>query len=52
MDSSSTYGRTSRAVNSDQYEGSFIPAGASVLGNTWYVVIIAEVVFSVFELHF
>lgn len=25
-----------RSVNSDQYKGYFIPAGASVLGNTWY----------------
>lgn len=24
-----------RAINSDQYKGYFIPAGASVLGNTW-----------------
>lgn len=24
-----------RTVNSDQYKGYFIPAGASVLGNTW-----------------
>ncbi len=27
-----------RAINSDQYKGFYIPAGASVLGNTWYVV--------------
>jgi cytochrome P450 len=40
-----------RAVNSDQYKGYFIPAGASVLGNTWYAVILAEAVFSVVELH-
>ena len=26
-----------RTVNSDQYKGYFIPAGASVFGNTWYV---------------
>lgn len=39
-----------RAVKSDQYKGYFIPAGASVLGNTWYAVIISEAVFSVFEL--
>jgi cytochrome P450 len=24
-----------RAINSDQYKGYYIPAGASVLGNTW-----------------
>jgi cytochrome P450 len=34
-----------RAVNSDQYKGYFIPAGASVLGNAWYAVIITEAVF-------
>lgn len=27
-----------RAVNSDQYKGYFIPAGASVLGNTWAIL--------------
>lgn len=27
-----------RAVNSDQYKGYYIPAGASVLGNAWYVI--------------
>lgn len=27
-----------RAINSDQYKGYYIPAGASVLGNTWYVI--------------
>jgi len=28
-----------RAVSTDQYKGYFIPAGASVLGNTWYAVV-------------
>lgn len=41
-----------RAVNSDQYKGYFIPAGASILGNTWYAVIITVFFLSVFELHF
>ncbi len=27
-----------RAINSDQYKSFYIPAGASVLGNTWYVI--------------
>ena len=40
-----------RAVKSDQYKGYFIPAGASILGNTWYADILAKAVFSVFELH-
>ncbi len=35
-----------RAVNSDQYKGYFIPAGASVLGNTWYAVICESSFFS------
>ena len=28
-----------RAMSTDQYKGYFIPAGASVLGNTWYAVV-------------
>ncbi|KAH9975380.1 cytochrome P450 [Lactifluus volemus] len=27
-----------RAINSDQYKGYYIPAGASVLGNTWAIL--------------
>lgn len=27
-----------RAINSDRYKNYFIPAGASVLGNAWYVI--------------
>jgi len=33
-----------RAVNSDQYKGYFIPAGASILGNTWYAFVNANAV--------
>lgn len=27
-----------RAINADQYKDFYIPAGASVLGNAWYVI--------------